>query len=30
VPLLSSPGAIENVMMRAPELGIADAGADAT
>jgi hypothetical protein len=27
VPLLSSPGAIENVMMRAPELGIADAGA---
>jgi hypothetical protein len=27
VPLLSSPGAIENVMMRAPELGIADPGA---
>jgi DNA polymerase III alpha subunit len=25
--LLSSPGAIENVMMRGPELGIADAGA---
>jgi hypothetical protein len=27
VPLLSSLGAIENVMMHAPELGIADAGA---
>ncbi len=27
VPLFSSPGAIENVTMRAPELGIADAGA---
>src|SRR5258708_5839659 len=27
VPLLSSPGAIDNVMMHAPELGIADAGA---
>ncbi|MBV9323914.1 MAG: DNA polymerase III subunit alpha [Chloroflexi bacterium] len=27
VPLLSSPGAIESVITRAPELGIADAGA---
>jgi hypothetical protein len=27
VPLLSSPGAIDNIMTRAPELGIADAGA---
>src|SRR5260370_10902816 len=27
VPLLSSPGAIETVMMRPPELGISDAGA---
>ncbi len=27
VPLLSSPGAIDNVMTRAPELGIPDAGA---
>jgi len=27
VPLLSSPGAIDNVMMHAPELGISDAGA---
>src|SRR5215472_1998477 len=27
VPLLSSPGAIDSVMTRAPELGIADAGA---
>ena len=27
VPLLSSPGAIDNVMTHAPELGIPDAGA---
>src|SRR5205814_4948776 len=27
VPLLSSPGAIENVIMRGPELGVADAAA---
>jgi DNA polymerase-3 subunit alpha len=27
VPILSSPGAIDNVMMHAPELGIPDAGA---
>jgi hypothetical protein len=27
VPLLSSPGAIDNIMTRAPDLGIPDAGA---